>query len=524
MNTVTSVPPLFIKANDIPDPHITPYLMCTAVTKATSETKLEGVQKINNVWRVYVKDKVTRLELFSRKHLTIAGKNVPLYDQNPNQSQQQMIHGQQMTPVMNDKLTIKHIPLSVSNDEIKRMLEEKGVSLRSQIKYGLIRDSDGQQTTFKSGDRFVYVKPFNPALPRNQKVGNYSCVVIHHGKEIPCVVCGVTGHKVGDLECKALPAQAIMAFKGYQHPLSNHFPCRLNVYEHEFKSLEHAYFWHMATEFGLQELATEIKGCVHAGEAKRLSKLIASDEERFRWESDNIEAMKHLLQAKYEQCEQFRTCLIENQGKTLAEATPSRLWGTGFSPFLTEHSSPSFWLGQNMLGVLLTELAQTNHDQEVTSHDTHAGTENDETNDTANNEHDESDTAKLSVSTNHVQDKAALSENPVPDDARTLTHTTNVQEHITAVHSSGQPHNSRPRHRSSPHSRASRNASSSGSHHRGSAKGKRVPLIKKPDHFSTPKQDIRRYTTTESKRKEMETTPESATEHKSQRHDAESGT
>ena len=109
-----------------------------------------------------------------------------------------------MTPVNNDKLTVKHIPLSVSNDEIKRMLEEHGVSLRSQIKYGLIRDSDGHQTTFKSGDRFVYVKPFDPPLARNQKVGNYSCVVIHHGKEIPCVVCGITGHKVGDLGCKAL--------------------------------------------------------------------------------------------------------------------------------------------------------------------------------------------------------------------------------------------------------------------------------------------------------------------------------
>ena len=211
----------------------------------------------------------------------------------------------------------------------------------------------------------------------------------------------------------------------------------------------------MATEFGLQELAAEIKDCVHAGEAKRLSKLITSDEERFRWESD-IEVMKHLLQAKYEQCEQFCTCLIDSQGKTLAEATPSTLWGTGFSPFLTEHSFPSVCLGQNMLGVLLTELAQTNHDQEVTSHDTHAGTGNDETNDTANNEHDESDTAKRNESTNQVQDKAALSENPVPDDARTLTQATNLHEHITAVHSSGQHHTSRSRNRSSPHSRASR--------------------------------------------------------------------
>ena len=60
------MPPLFIKASDILELYITLHLMCTAVTKATSETKLEGVKKINNVWRVYLKDKVTRLELFSR--------------------------------------------------------------------------------------------------------------------------------------------------------------------------------------------------------------------------------------------------------------------------------------------------------------------------------------------------------------------------------------------------------------------------------------------------------------------------
>ena len=119
------------------------------------------------------------------------------------------------------------------------------------------------------------------------------------------MVCGITGHKVGDLGCKALPVETIKAFKGYQHPLSNHFPCCLNVYEHEFKSLEHAYFWHMATEFGQPQLATDIKNCIHAGEAKKLSKLIATDDERFTWESNNIEVMKNILQAKANQCEQY---------------------------------------------------------------------------------------------------------------------------------------------------------------------------------------------------------------------------
>ena len=197
MTTLTSVPPLFIKDCDIGDPGITPYLMCNAVTKATSTSKLEGI-----------------------------------------------------------------------------------------------------------------------------------------------VVCGESGHKLGDLGCKALPTETIRAFKGFRHPLSNHFPCRLQVYESEFKSVEHAYFWQMATEFGNSDLATEIKNSAHAGEIKKLSKLIAEDDKRFTWETDNIDVMKFLLQAKAKQCTQFRNCLIENKGKTLAETTPSKLWASGLSPFVTEHSSP----------------------------------------------------------------------------------------------------------------------------------------------------------------------------------------
>ena len=55
------------------------------------------------------------------------------------------------------------------------MLEENGVTLRSAIKYGCIRDSSGYLTSYKGGDRFVYVKLFDTPLSRSQKVGN-SCV------------------------------------------------------------------------------------------------------------------------------------------------------------------------------------------------------------------------------------------------------------------------------------------------------------------------------------------------------------
>ena len=52
--------------------------------------------------------------------------------------------------------------------------------------------------------------------------------------------------------------------------------------------------------------------------------------------------MKDLITIKAAQCEQFRNCLLENKDKTLAEATPSKLWATGFSPFLTELPSPEY--------------------------------------------------------------------------------------------------------------------------------------------------------------------------------------
>ena len=56
----------------------------------------------------------------------------------------------------NDKSTIKNLPLSVSNEEIKNMLEGRGISLVSPVKYGFIRKDDGDLIAYKSGDRFVY--------------------------------------------------------------------------------------------------------------------------------------------------------------------------------------------------------------------------------------------------------------------------------------------------------------------------------------------------------------------------------
>ena len=116
----------------------------------------------------------------------------------------------------------------------------------------------------------------------------------------------------------------------------------------------------MATDFGKPQLAEEIHNANHAGAAKRLSKNTANDETRWRWEEDNVQVMKDILCAKAKQCKEFYNCLMENKsnGILLAEATPSKFWGTGLSLYVMQTCSPGFWPGHNMLGALLMELSE----------------------------------------------------------------------------------------------------------------------------------------------------------------------
>lgn len=359
-DTLQAVEPVFIKDRDIVGGPLTGIEMCHAIIQTVRASKLEGVQKMNNIWRIYLKDRATRLEFCVKERIIINGHSIPLYDQNPSvklpEYQNQKKH---------DKITIKNLPLSVSHSEVEKMLTDHNVTLASKVKYGCYREADGQLTTYKNGDRYVYVEPFDPPLPKQQKVGEFTCILLHHGKDKACPGCSSYGHKLGDNVCPANPTREILAFRGYSHPLSNHYQCELKVFGTIFKSVEHAFYYRMAIEMGKKDLADEIRACAHAGIVLRLSKDIAEDSIRWNWEKDHVNVMELLLKAKLEQCDMFRQCLIDNCDKILAEATPNKLWGTGMSTYLTQHVAPGYWPGQNQLGAILMDLAA-----ELTSVDT----------------------------------------------------------------------------------------------------------------------------------------------------------
>lgn len=503
-----SVPPLFFKNSDLSNP-VSAYELCTAILRICGAGKLEGLQKVRNLWRLYPKDKQTRLELFTRQSILVRGKEIVLYDQNPYISAQDTINATQ--PQSNDKLTIQGLPLSLSNDEIRVMLESKGIKLRSRVNDGFIRDDDGHLTTVKSGDRFVYVEPFNPPLPRNQLVGNFPCSVIHHGKRQPCLACSEPGHRVGDIACKAKTDREMIVFKSYQHPLSNHFPCDITINNEHFKSVEHAYYWRMATELGKHDIATEIQNSKHAGAAKRIAKQIADDDIRWKWESENIDIMINLLRTKAQQCDQFNNCLLENHGKVLVEASPSLFWSSGLSPYVTANSSPQYWSGQNMLGALLMELTEElvneRHTKPVTTVDAMCGIE-------------ENSADHTSVNHTPVLNSPGSSASNLPGNPGNSS-------------SCSPDRDSRPRQRVSPEVRPPRRSDSTPAAklNRRNCKGDKVKgqtneafigqktgLKKGPNRTDTPQRDIRTLFEV-SKRKNMESSPEQGSEAKSQKSD-----
>ena len=141
--------------------------------------------------------------------------------------------------------------------------------------------------------------------------------------------------------------------------MSNHYLTPIVAFDQDepFKSIEHAFFWKMALDFGQEDLAARIKEAVHAGVVKQLSKEMEGTA-RCEWEDENTGIMKDLIIQKAKTCEEFRNCLLMNQDKVLTESTHSKRWGTGLSNWLSEQTKPNFWPGMNLLGVMMMELTE----------------------------------------------------------------------------------------------------------------------------------------------------------------------
>ena len=110
---IGSVAPLFMKGNEINNSNISALDICkviSSVSSAIHASNLIGVQNVKNLGRIYPKTTIARVQLFTKQTLMLDGKHIALYEQNPYASRQD----DPRKP--NDKLTMKNVPISVSNE------------------------------------------------------------------------------------------------------------------------------------------------------------------------------------------------------------------------------------------------------------------------------------------------------------------------------------------------------------------------------------------------------------------------
>ena len=105
--------PIFIRNADMPEEDTAPITVYEALSNSFGATNIEGIQRIAGLWRIYMKNKAKRLDIITKQTVVINEKHVRLYDENPFNNNQKN--------EKRDKLTVRGLPLSVNNDEIKQI-------------------------------------------------------------------------------------------------------------------------------------------------------------------------------------------------------------------------------------------------------------------------------------------------------------------------------------------------------------------------------------------------------------------
>ncbi|XP_063952024.1 uncharacterized protein LOC129255706 [Lytechinus pictus] len=163
--------PVFIKHSDIPlskDNAVTSQEMYKALTKTFSFTKLRGIQKIGGLWRLYLSDQKSRIDLIS-KGLDLRNSCVTVFELNP------------YLPASQGNLTrvlIKDLPLSVHDDVILNEFQARKLKIVGKIILQRLR-VDGKLTECLTGDRVLYIENPSQSLPRFVNFGAFKARVFH---------------------------------------------------------------------------------------------------------------------------------------------------------------------------------------------------------------------------------------------------------------------------------------------------------------------------------------------------------
>ncbi|XP_033097675.1 uncharacterized protein LOC117101745 [Anneissia japonica] len=182
-----NVKPVFIKDDDIrkkEEEYLKEEDIYFVLNTVMNCDHLVGLQKVKNLWRVYIDDHSERVKVIT-SGLNIRGKHVNVHDVNP-----------YLSGEISTRILLKDIPLSVRNQEITDALRKLGCNILGEVQYVKFRIK-GKLSRFLNGDRAVFVEPFKDSLPRFLKINNFNARIFHKDQKDAnkCFECGLPGHR-----------------------------------------------------------------------------------------------------------------------------------------------------------------------------------------------------------------------------------------------------------------------------------------------------------------------------------------
>lgn len=351
-------PLLYIKHKEIVARGVTGLDICEGIARSLDDpSHLKGVQDRTGrlgqrYWCIQTRTEAAREKLLTS--LVCVGEQlITFHESNP--------CGTRTPKVPTLRVTLKDVPMAVSEQAIASAIQKLGVIPTSRVMEELWRGRDGKLTGFTNGNRFFYVERdsfLKLNIPAKIDIQSFVVKVLYNRPSVnKCKACGREGHEPGDEACHfAVQGSNIHTFLGKSSPLSNMHEAKVEYDGLEFRSAEHAYQYNKAIKCRRPEIAASIANDKNPFGAKRLGRQVQTDD---AWEIKGVgkRTMAEVLLCKFQQNPHCKKALMETGNITIAESNPyDLLWGTGLTPDQTARTHPDRWPGKNLMGNMLMRL------------------------------------------------------------------------------------------------------------------------------------------------------------------------
>ena len=222
--------------------HVPGYEIIKQIESVISTDKIDGIQRIGGLWRIYINNAEEKLKLMTQG-FTFKGIAVRVTSDNPYHSKYE---DNQKEIQRGTKVIIQNIPLTIDNRDIKKMMEQFGVQILSEIGYEYELDERRRITGIKNGNRSIFLDTAEleaAPIPQFAHCGNWRCRIQYRGQpkykkhcfncfelghvsrdcknDRACVVCHGKGHREGSSDCPNYAPNTSVAFKGEHDVFSN---------------------------------------------------------------------------------------------------------------------------------------------------------------------------------------------------------------------------------------------------------------------------------------------------------------